>query len=374
MKRIQFDNIIDDLNKKMVFITGPRQVGKTWLAKEISKKFNKTLYLNFDDFDDRTIILERSWNKSTELLIFDELHKMDNWKTYIKGVFDNKKDFLKILVTGSARLHTFKKGGDSLAGRFFLHRLMPFCLTELQINNYNHGLEKLINRGGFPEPFLSKTDTEASRWRNLYVNGLIREDILDFSNISELKKMELLVELLRRRVGSPVSFKSIAEDLNLSPVTVSKYVDILESLFIIFKVSPFSKNISRSILKESKIYFFDNGMVIGDEGKKLENFVGVSLLKHCFLNEDLTGEKLNLNYIRTKDGKEVDFCISDNIKIKKIIEVKKSKTNFSENLFYFSRKYNLEAVQIVKNLDKEKQIENIELKDIENFLLNLKIL
>lgn len=375
MERSQTEYILKDLKKKMVFITGPRQVGKTWLAKYISKQFSKKIYLNYDDFDDRNIIQNKTWPKDTELIIFDELHKMPEWKTFIKGIYDNRLHYQKILITGSARLHTFKKSGESLAGRYYLHRLLPFSLSELScINSLNkNSFRRLISRGGFPEPFLSEDDTEALRWRNLYINGLIREDIMDFTRITEIKKMELLIEMLRRRVGSPVSSNSIAQDLQISPTTTAKYIEIMEALFIIFKVTPFSHNIARSILKEPKIYFYDTGMVIGDDGAKLENFSAVSLLKHIYLQNDIEGKQVFLNYLKTKEGKEIDFCFADNYNIFKIFEIKTSSKKISPALKYFSEKYNLEALQLVKDLQKEQQLNNIHILNMQNFFQSLNL-
>ncbi|MCK5783576.1 MAG: ATP-binding protein, partial [Desulfobacterales bacterium] len=300
MKRQQTEYIIKDLKKKMVFITGPRQVGKTWLAKEIAKSFPQSVYLNFDSSEDRQIIKNEAWLEKTDLLILDELHKMKGWKNYLKGVYDTKPDHMMILVTGSARLEAFRQSGDSLAGRFFRHRLLPFSVAEISHINETPDIEKLIDRGGFPEPLLAEKNVDVDRWRNQYMDGLIRTDVLDFENIQDFRAMQLLLELLRSRVGSPVSYKSIAEDIQIAPNTVKKYIQILESLYIIFKVTPFSKKIARSILKEPKIYFFDTGLVKGDEGVKFENLTALSLLKHVYGMHDFKGLPYTLNYLRTK--------------------------------------------------------------------------
>jgi len=223
MYRKQIEPIIKDLNKKIVFIVGPRQVGKTWLALEVGKRFDNTTYLNYDSFEDRQIIKDESWLQATELLILDELHKMPGWKNYLKGVFDTKPKNLKILVTGSARLDVFRQTGDSLAGRFFTHRLLPFSISELQEDPIGSDIERFIQRGGFPEPFLTEDEIDAKRWRNQYIDGLIRTDIIDFERIYDLRTIQIVFELLRRRVGSPVSYASIARDVNASPTTIIKY-------------------------------------------------------------------------------------------------------------------------------------------------------
>jgi uncharacterized protein len=372
--RKQIEQIIKDLNKKIVFLVGPRQVGKTWLAKQIAKQFSNSVYLNYDSLEDRDIIKKEQWLETTNLIIFDELHKMKGWKNYLKGVYDTKPDTLKILVTGSARLETFKKGGDSLAGRFFIHHLLPFSLSELMGSKAEKGIDYFLERGGFPEPFLARNNTEANRWRSLYADSLIRTDVLNFERIQDFKAITDIFELLRRRVGSPVSYSSLARDVEVSSATVKKYVQILEALYVVFIVKPYSKKISRAILKEPKIYFFDNGLVFGNEGVKLENFSAVSLLKNALLRNDYFGENNSLKYLRTKDEKEADFALVNGLnEIEKIIEIKNSDNIVSKNLKYFSEKYNLQAEQIVKNLKREKQIGNIKILNAGKYFQNLAV-
>ena len=371
MYRIQIKKILQDLNKKMVFIIGPRQVGKTWLALEVGKKFEYTTYLNYDSFEHQKIIQNKYWLESTELLIFDEIHKMPNWKNFLKGVYDTKQKQLKILITGSARLDFIRYSGDSIAGRFFTHHLLPFSLAELRNESISNNIDHFIMNGGFPEPFLAPDLIEAKRWRKQYIEGLIRFDLLDFQNVNNLKTIQMILELLRRRIGSPVSYASIARDLNSSQPTIVKYINILEALYIIFKVHPYSKNIARSILKEPKIYFYDNGLVIGDDGAKLENFIAVSLLKHILAKNDYEGENYSLKYIRTKDNKEVDFCIECDDEILKIIEVKNRDDNLSKNLKYFCDKFNLNGIQIVKEIRQEKTINSIDILRADKYLKSL---
>jgi len=371
MYRKQTKQIIRDLNKKIVFVIGPRQAGKTWLAKEIGKKFKKTAYLNYDRLEDRDIIKNEAWPVNSDLLILDELHKMPGWKNYLKGVYDTKEEWQKILVTGSARLDTFRQAGDSLAGRFYVHHLLPFSMSELKDEEVGKDIERFLEIGSFPEPFLAKNKIEARRWRSQYIDGLIRVDVLDFEKIHDFKAIQTVFELLRRKVGSLVSYSSIARDVQVSPTTVKKYIQIFEALYIIFRVTPYSRNIARSILKEPKIYFFDNGLVIGDDGARFENFTALSLLKHIYGKSDYTGDKYELKYFRTKDGKEVDFAVIKNNKVKKIIEVKKSDRQLSRSLKFFSDKYELKGMQVVKELKREKSINNIEIVKAENFLKEL---
>lgn len=371
MYRKQIESVIKDLNKKIVFIVGPRQVGKTWLALEVGKRFDNTTYLNYDSFEDRQIIKDESWHRATELLILDELHKMPGWKNYLKGLFDTKPDNLKILITGSARLDTFRQTGDSLAGRFFTHRLLPFSLSELKEDPISNDIEGFIKRGSFPEPFLAEDEIDAKRWRNQYIDGLIWTDILDFEKIHDFRKMQMVFELLRRGVGSPVSYASIARDVNSSPTTIIKYVQILEALYIIFRITPYSRNIARSVLKEPKIYFFDNGLVVGDDGAAFENFVALSLLKHVFGEIDYEGEDFELKYLRTKDGKEVDFCLANNDRVVEVIEAKTRDPNISQNLKYFCSKYDLKGIQVVKELKRERTIGQIDILKADLYLKKL---
>lgn len=356
MKRIQKDAILRDLEKKMVLLVGPRQAGKTWLAKDIASNFTRSIYLNYDQIVDRTIMLAQSWLLNTEIIIFDELHKMPDWKNYIKGVFDTKPTGMRILVTGSARLDLYDQLGDSLAGRYFRHRLLPLSLAELTQLGEPANLDLLIERGGFPEPYLASTSTDADRWRMQYINSVLSTDIFEIDTVYNVKALQLVFKLLTTKVGSPISYQSIAEDVAISPTTVKKYIQILEALFVIFTVTPYAKNIARSLLKEPKIYFFDTGLVNGDAGAKLENLVAVSLLKHVSAKTDALGKTFALHYLRTKDGVEVDFAVTREEVIEQMIEVKLSDKVPSRSLRDFHEKYAHPAVQIVQMLRHEEQL------------------
>lgn len=363
MKRYIQDKIVSDLKKKMVFITGPRQVGKTYLSKNIQQEFKKTIYLNNDDIDDIKAIRSRLWPLNTELVILDEIHKMKGWKNYLKGTFDTRSDNQTFLVTGSARLDTFRQTGESLAGRYFLYHLNPLSVKELHNTLPPYEAVSALNRlGGFPEPFLSSSDEHAQRWRQQYYTDIVREDIMDFSRINEIRAIRFLLEMLRKRVGSPLSYTSLSEDLQIAPNTVRKYINILESLHIIFTIRPYHHNIARAILKEPKIYFFDSGYVNGDEGVRLENTVAVCLLKHVQYLHDTKGTEISLHYMRTKDGKEVDFALAQKGALTDFIEVKVSDGALSSNLKYFKEKYaDVNAVQLVHNARHDKEIDNIKI-------------
>ncbi|MGL5264111.1 MAG: ATP-binding protein [Candidatus Rhabdochlamydia sp.] len=368
MERFQQQSILRDLEKKMVILSGPRQAGKTTLAKAISKQFSSSMYLNYDSAEDRKILLKESWLPSVEFLIFDEIHKMPKWKNYLKGVYDTKPAFQKILVTGSARLEVFKKVGDSLAGRYFLHRLMPLSPAECEKMHVPYTIDRFLERGGFPEPFLAQDVVDANRWRLQYIDSLLREDVLDFENIQNLNAIRLVFDLLRERVGSPVSYTSIAQDVAVSVNTVKKYIQILEALYIVFRVTPFSRNIARSLLKEPKIYFFDTGLVKGDPGVKFENLVGVCLLKHVFAKIDYQAKMFSLHYLLTKEKKEVDFVLAEDNQMEKLIEVKHADHSISPSLRYFHEKYQTPAIQVVKELKREWVDDKIEVVRGVNFL------
>lgn len=380
--RFQEEKIHADLAKKMVFVVGPRQVGKTWLSKKIAERYTRSQYLNYDSLEDRLIIKNQSWLPDTELIILDELHKMKNWKNYIKGVYDTKPESLKILITGSARMETFRKAGDSLAGRFFVHHLLPLSLSELKAeilldsaNETNvNKIDRLIERSGFPEPFTADTKEDADRWRKLYTDSLIREDIINFESVTDIKALYNVFEIVRRSVGSPISYSNIAQDVGISPITVKKYIGVLESLYIVFLVRTFSSKIKRSILKESKVYFYDTGLVMGDTGSIFENFVAVSLLKHIELKNDMKGIDDRLMYMRTREGKEIDFVLvnSENIP-QKMIEAKYTDTSISKNLLFFKERYNIPGVQIVKQMNQEGFMvdDSISVRRAEEFLTNI---
>jgi predicted AAA+ superfamily ATPase len=373
MKRYLYDHILSDLKKKMVFLTGPRQVGKTYLAKNIQEEFKKSIYLNNDDIDDTVIIRKREWAINNELIVLDEIHKMKGWKNYLKGTFDTRNPQQKFLVTGSARLETFRQTGDSLAGRYFSYRLHPLSVRELTGTVKPYEAVNLLNKlGGFPEPFLSGSEAEAARWRKQYFTDIVREDIMDYSRINEIRVIRLLLEMLKKRVCSPVSFTALAEDLQVAVNTVRKYISILESLNIIFVIKPFHKNIARAILKEPKIYFYDSGFVDGDEGIKLENTVAVCLLKNSHYLQDTKGAATDLYYVRTKDKREMDFAIADKNAITHFIEVKLSATGISPHLRYFKARHPAaKAVQLVHNARHDTESDGIQVVRAGEWLANL---
>lgn len=373
MRRYLHEQVLKDLAKKMVLITGPRQVGKTYLAKQVMKDFNRPQYLNYDVPEDRQIINSQSWRYDSDLLIFDEIHKMKGWKQFLKGAYDGRPTGQAILVTGSARLETFRQGGESLAGRYLHLRLLPISVREVVGSiDAQEAVNRLITLGGFPEPFLSGSTDEAVRWRNQYFTDIIREDILEFSRIHELRAMRQLVELLRERVGSPLSYSSLAEDLQVAPNTVKKYVQILESLYIIFLIKPYHKHLTRSLRKEPKLYFFDSGYVKGDEGTRLENACALALIKHAWYLNDAMGRSVSLHYIKTNNGREIDFALISDDRPTSLIEVKTSGGDILPALIQFKKRLpQAEAILLIHNLRQEQDKNGVALRRAGDWLAGL---
>jgi len=316
-------------------------------------------YLNFDNPEHREGVRERSWDRSRDLIIFDELHKLKNWKSWLKGVYDTEGLRPRIIVTGSARLDTYRKVGDSLAGRFFQFRLHPLDLKEIkEIENppdLQSVLTRLLETGGFPEPYFEGTDIFYNRWKRSHVDIILRQDMIALENVRDITSIETLIQLLRKRVGSPVSHASLAEDLQCSDKTVKRYLTILESIYILFKVTPFHRNIARSILKAPKYYFYDTGQVIGTSGIRLENLTACALLKEIHYREDCYGESLRLHYLKTKDNKEIDFLVVRDETPALLIEVKWADQGVSPNFSIFEKHFpEIEKIQIVGELKREK--------------------
>ncbi|MDO9181209.1 MAG: ATP-binding protein [Bacteriovorax sp.] len=360
MKRIYQNYINEFIHKKIILISGPRQSGKTTLSKMGHKNF---VYLNYDNEDDRKTIKEMSWDKKIKLIIFDELHKKTKWKQWLKGIYD-KNDFQNnFIVTGSARLDTFKKVGDSLAGRYFHYRLHPLDVREICNIDKNiladDAIETILNYSGFPEPYLANNKRFYNLWKKTHLDIILRQDLIALEDVRDLKSIELLIDLLKERVGSPISYSNLARDLQVSDKTVKHWLQILENIYVIFKLTPFSKNIARSNLKQPKYYFYDIARVTASDGAKFENLIACSLLKEVQFRSDCLGEDWELAYLSKKGGLEIDFAITFENKLKYAIEVKLSDANMAKNFLPFiSELKDVEKIQLVKNLKVEKMYPN----------------
>ena len=375
MLRLQQKLIAKDLEEKIVLLAGPRQVGKTTLAKSLAQTWQKTQYLNYDSDNDRRVIVQQTWDRHAELVILDEVHKLKKWKTKIKGVFDVEGIPPRLLVTGSARMDVYRRGGDSLAGRHFLHRLYPLSVRELRGQGKPYEiLDQLMKFGGFPEPFFAQSETAAARWRNQLFERVIRLDVQDLEPVKDIQTLLLLIDLLRERVGKPVSFASLARDLELSPHTVKRWIQTLANMYVVFVVSPYHRNMARALLKEPKIYFYDTGAVRGDEGAKLENAVAVCLLKHLHFLEDTQGKQVALHYIRDKEKREVDFVTMIEGKIEQLIEVKFAEEEPHAALQYYAEKLKpKKAFQLIHKLERASSRKNIHLQHAAEWLDQLEI-
>lgn len=309
MKRYIQSYIEQDLPNKIVLLTGPRQCGKTTLAKQLYPSFD---YFNYDSAENRLALKRQSWDRQKKLVIFDELHKMNGWKRWLKGIYDTEGIPPEIIVTGSARLDLRKKMGDSLAGRYFQFRLHPLDLKEaVQYigGNANQLFDQLWQCSGFPEPFLKASETYYKRWRRSHLDIILRQDLIDLYTGRDIQSIETLVLLLKERIGSTVSYANLARDIERDPNTIKRWLQLLENLYVIFRVTPYHKYIARSLLKEPKYYFYDHTYAENNHGARLENIVASALLKELQFIEDTKGLQTSLNYLRTKDGKEIDFLI-----------------------------------------------------------------
>ena len=376
MKRYLETYIKQDLKKKIVLLTGPRQSGKTTLSKMLDSSYD---YLNYDNSEHRLDLIEKSWDRSKRLIIFDELHKLKNWKSWLKGIYDTEKIPPSIIVTGSAKLDTYKKMGDSMAGRFFQFRLHPLDMKEiyqtLKPDNLDSSLDQLVNTGGFPEPFLNGTKRYYNRWKRSHLDIILRQDLIDLENVQQITAVETLIQLLRNRVGSPISYLSLARDLQCSDKTVKRWISILENMYVIFTIPPWHRNIARSILKTPKVYFYDTGQVIGNSGVKLENVTACALMKEIQYREDCFGEERKLFYVKTKDGKEIDFLITESDLPNLLVETKWSSQKRSPNFAIF-RKYfpHARGIQLVHGLEREKTYpDDIEIRRASSWLAELSL-
>jgi len=368
MERSIRELITQDLKKenKMLFIGGPRQVGKTTLAKQLGEiSFSPFLYTSWDVFADQKKILKQKLPPDKKLIIFDEIHKFQNWKNLIKGIYDTHKDNNKIIVTGSSRLDLYQKGGDSLLGRYFYIRLHPFTLAEiLKISlpkkfdpaNFNFidskksqkVFEQLFQFGGFPESFLRKEERFSLRWRNERRKRIVREDIRDISNIRNLSVLESILPFLQERVASVFSINSLREDFLLNHGTLSSWVDTLENFYYLFRIRPFLSSAIKSIKKEAKVFLWDYSEV-ENKASRFENLIASHLLKYVNYFEDFYGLNMKLFYLRDKNQREVDFLITKDNKPLIAVEVKLSQEKISSPLKYFKKKLDIPyAFQVLK--------------------------
>jgi hypothetical protein len=323
-----------DLARKMVFLAGPRQVGKTTLA--LTLPGGKAGYLNWDIAEHRERIL-RGQLPPGPLWVFDEVHKYRKWRNYLKGVYDGRRAGQRLLVTGSARLDLYRFGGDSLQGRYHLLRLHPFSVGELKLRSARD-LRDLLTLGGFPEPFLGGSAVEARRWSRDYRTRLIREDVASLERIQDLGHLELLMLRLPELVGSPLSINALREDLQISHKAAAAWIAALERLYAIFRVPPFGAPRIRAVKKEQKHYHLDWSVVPGDPAR-FENLVACHLLKWVHFQQDSQGRDVELRYFRDTDGREVDFVVAERRAPLVIVECKWGDAEIDRGLRYFKARF-----------------------------------
>ncbi len=309
-----------DVIEKVVLIGGPRQVGKTTLALQFLTPPQKSHenYLNWDSLSDREKMRQLQFGPGS-MIIFDEIHKFKGWRNLVKAFYDKLYPEKNLLVTGSAKLDFYKRGGDSMLGRYFYYRLHPITFHEY--GNSKSDLDTLLLFGGFPEPLYKANNRFLKRWQNEIIEKIVREDVNDLENIKDLSAMEILSGALPSRVGSPLSINSLREDLNVSFDTVERWIQILERLFLVYRIMPFDPPRIRAVKKEKKLYFW-NWSFVEDEGARWENMVASHLLKYCDFMKDVNGEKMELRFLRDIDGREIDFVILHNGKPKMAVECK----------------------------------------------------
>lgn len=332
--------IRDALARKMVFVGGPRQVGKTTLALSLlgsGTDESHRAYFNWDDPRDAARLRRVELPPDEKLLVLDEIHKYARWRGLVKGIHDSEKSSRRIIVTGSARLDYYRKGGDSLANRYRYFRLHPFSLSELSSSATRSDIVALLRFGGFPEPFLAQDEREHRIWQRDRIARVVREDLRDLEQVREISLIEQLVDLLPLRVGSPLSVNNLRVDLGVDHKTVDRWLTILDNLYVCFRIAPYGPPRVRAVKKERKLYLWDWSMA-PEGGPRFENLVASQLLKYCHLVEDTEGHAMELRFLRDTDKREVDFVVLRDRKPEFAVECKSGERSLSPAIRYFAER------------------------------------
>jgi predicted AAA+ superfamily ATPase len=333
------NNVAEDLKHKMVFIGGPRQVGKTTFSLSFLKNgsIDSPAYLNWDDLESKQLIRSGQLPADQPLVILDEIHKYAQWRNLLKGFYDKRRLQHKFIVTGSARLDHYRKGGDSLVGRYHYYRLHPLSVSELNLADTS-AIHTLLRLGGFPDPYLRGEEVFAKRWRRERLARIFNEDLRDLEHVREVTSMESLAQLLPQVVGSQLSYQSLGQQIEVSFKTVQHWISILDNLYITFRINPYVSGKLRLAKKTHRLYFWDWGELNDRPGPQFENLVASHLLKYCHFLEDTQGDKMELRYLRDTDGREVDFVILKNRRPLFAVECKTGDRAAAPALSYFSER------------------------------------
>jgi hypothetical protein len=370
MKRYLAEFIKEDLKEKMVFIGGPRQVGKTTLAAEILGN-RRAAYLSWDSSNDRKRILNEELPLNEPLIVLDEIHKYRQWRNLVKGLYDKNKHERSFLITGSARLDYYRRGGDSLQGRYHYYRLHPLSPGELLQQEESLDIQRLLEFGGYPEPYLKANKRHWQRWQNERMTRVINEDLINLERVNEISQIALLAEILPDKVGSPLSVQSLREDLLVAHKTVNRWLDILTNLYLVFRIPPFGSPRIRAVKKEQKLYLWDWSLC-ADQGARFENLVACQLLKYCHFLQDTAGEKLELRYLRDTDKREVDFVVIKNRRPLFAVECKLSDSaGLSPHLLYFRERTTIPEFYQVHLGDREFEKDGVRVMNFGKFVSRL---
>jgi len=334
--------VAEDLKEKMVLVGGPRQVGKTTLAFHLlgNKKEDHPDYFNWDFREDKLRIRNGELPFGDSLIVLDEVHKYKSWRNLIKGFYDKFKSESSFLIIGSARLDYYRRGGDSLQGRYHYYRLHPFSLNEMTAIANKSDLDLLLKFGGFPEPLSKGSERNWRRWQKERLDHVIREDLRDLEDVKDIDLLTILAEILPTKVGSPLSIKSLREDLEIAHQTADRWVRILEHLYFCFRILPFQFSKIRAVKKERKLYLWDWSLC-EDKGKKLENLVACQLLKYCHFIEDTQGHRMEVRFLRDIDKREIDFVVLQDNKPQFGVECKTGDAQVSPAIAYYSERTNI---------------------------------
>ncbi len=400
---------LNEYKDKMRFIAGPRQSGKTTLALNLLKQLHQNkLYFNWDRREIKERYYKNTYFYNDEIykitgskqkwVCFDEIHKMPKWKDILKDIYDTEKDKIKFIITGSARLDLFRKSGDSLTGRYYLFHLFPLSLIELinkknkkaifstyNINAsdfienvlstplyYQSDMDRLMKYTGFPEPLIESNDNILNMWRNNYLDTVIKEDLRELSALKKIENTAKLIAILPERIGSPLSVNSLINDIQASYPAIKNYLYTLELVYLIFKITPYSKRIIKSITKEQKYYLFD-WTRIDEPSIRFENYIAFELFNFVTLLKDHGYGNFELHFVRNRNGEETDFLITLNNNPWILFEVKLNKTDVaSHNIRHSKELGDIPLIQLIyKNNITKKRGKNIYIISASRFIASM---